>query len=67
MPARSQRPVCSSITAEGTGTPDDPDRIPYAALASESQTAPGARAASVKHAGLVLAPDEFPMQCCSRT
>lgn len=43
MPARSQRPVCSSITAEGTGTPDDPDRIPYAALASESQTAPGAR------------------------
>lgn len=33
--------MCSSITAQGAGTPEDPDRIPDTALASEPQTAPG--------------------------
>ena len=47
-PARPQsvavcrhRHVCTAFTAQGAGTPEDPDRIPDAALASESQTAPG--------------------------
>jgi hypothetical protein len=35
------RHICAAFTAQGAGTPEDPDRIPDAALASESQTAPG--------------------------
>ena len=41
MLSRQQPAVNSSLTAEGTGTPEDPDRIPDAALASTPQTAPG--------------------------